>query len=103
MNAWTKLFAMVGKNKALRFKPLLSLSSTTWITGQNYSKSNLTKSNIYIKEYSYNVALYMSAIAKQLLHKVHKKSTKSTISTFKDEIVEVVDFSTYFLSPQCFD
>ena len=45
----------------------------------------------------------MSTIAKQLLHKVHKKATKSTISTFKDGIVEIVDFSTNFLSPQCFD
>jgi hypothetical protein len=93
MNASTKLFAMVRKSKALPFKPLLSLSSTTWTTVQNYSKSNVTniiyvysiymftntrgnvcKCNININQY--NLPVYMSTKAERLLHRLHKQSTK---------------------------
>ena len=83
---------MVRKSNILPFKPLLSLSSTTWTTVQNYSKSNVTNI-IYIYMFTntrgyvckchininqYNLPVYMSTKAKRVLDKLHKKSSKST-------------------------
>ena len=75
------------------------------------SPQKVNGSNININ--GYNLPVYMSTTAKHLVHNVHKMSTnvhispqsphKSTKSTFNDGIVDFVDFSTIFLSPQFFD